>query len=380
MKDYGCNISKQAIDKRFNSSATDFLNNIFTEYLNKYIKPATIKTEWEKKFTSIRIMDSTEFKISENHCESYPGSNGNGTKACAQIQFEYDLFNGKIENISLESALTSDTTYSLTHMESLMPGSLVIRDLGYFNVNAYKKLDTKNVNYISRLKPQIHIYELKGNKYCILSHASIIKRLRKSQKPYLDIDVYIGRETLHPVRLIASLLDKDGVEKRKRKVRQKRKIFNKYDRYLNHLNLFVSNIEKSKVTSKEIYSLYKLRWQIEIIFKGWKSVFKINAIRKMSLNRLKCYLISKLIWILFSWDIYNSVRSKIWKDHRIPTSIYKCFALVKLELVTLKKIFMKCKTKIQVWISSMYDVILRYGLKEQRKGRAVVEELLDLEL
>lgn len=255
LKDYDCRISKQGIDKRFNSSAVEFLNNIFTEYLNKHIQPDSIRSEWKQKFTSIRIMDSTEFKLSENLSGSYPGYNGSGTKACAQIQFEYDLFNGRIENISLEDALTSDTTYSLNHMETLTPGSLVIRDLGYFNVNAYKKLEDRKAYYISRLKPQINLYEFKGNKYKPLSHATIIKRLRKSQRPYMDIEVYIGRETLHPVRLIANLLDADGIKKRKQKVKKRRKNFNKYDRYLNHLNLFVTNIEKERVKSNDIYKL-----------------------------------------------------------------------------------------------------------------------------
>ena len=375
-QDHGCKISKQGLDKRFNDKSVDFFNTIFKNYLSKRINTGTIKSEWEKKFSAIRIMDSTEFKLPGSLSGSYPGYNGSGTKSGAQIQFEYDMFSGNVENISLEKILTSDVSYSLNHINTLVKNSLVIRDLGYFNVNAYKKLEEHNVYYISRLKPMMNLYQLVNNQYKQISYASIIKKLKKSGKPYLDLDVYIGRAALYPVRLVANLLDKDAIKRREQKIRERRSRFNKADIYLNKLNLFITNTKREMVSSDEIYKLYKLRWQVEIIFKGWKSILKIHKVRKMNAHRFRCYLLSKLIWILFCWDIYKTVNAYAWRSSKESISIYKCIGLIKLQIISLKEIFIKPQNKFHQWLHSLKEILLRYGLKEDKKGRIKVANLL----
>lgn len=375
-QDHGCMISKQGLDKRFNEKSVDFLNTIFKNYLSKHLNTGAIKSEWEKKFSAIRIMDSTEFKLPESLSESYPGYNGCGTKSGAQIQFEYDIFSGNIENIALEKILISDVSYSLNQIDTLVKGSLVIRDLGYFNLNVYKKLEEHTVYYISRLKPMMNLYQLVNNQYKQISYASIIKKLKKSGKPYLDLDIYIGRETLHPVRLVANLLDKDAIKRREQKIRSRRSKFNKADIYINKLNLFITNTKRAMVSSDEIYKLYKLRWQVEIIFKGWKSILKIHKVRKMNVDRFRCYLLSKLIWILFCWDIYKTVNAYAWHSIKGSISIYKCIGLIKLQIISLRALFMKSQNKFYKWIFSLNELLLRYGLKEEKKDRIKVSTLL----
>ncbi|EME8127427.1 transposase [Enterococcus faecium] len=34
------------------------------------------------------------------------------------------------------------------------------------------------------------------------------------------------------------------------------------------------------VKTNQVHSLYSLRWQIELLFKTWKSTFNINQIKK----------------------------------------------------------------------------------------------------
>jgi hypothetical protein len=375
-QEHGCNISKQGLDKRFNDKAVNFLSTVFKNYLSKRINTGAIKSEWEKKFSAIRIMDSTEFKLPASLCESFPGYNGSGTKSGAQIQFEYDMFSGNVENISLEKILVSDVRYGLDHMDTLSRDSLVIRDLGYFNVDAYKKLEAHKVYYISRLKPLMNLYQLVNNQYKQLSYASIIKKLNKSGKPYLDLDIYIGRETLYPVRLVANLLSKDATTRREQKIKDRRSKFNKADIYLNKLNLFITNTKREMVSSDELYKLYKLRWQVEIIFKGWKSILKIHKVRKMNANRFRCYLLSKLIWILFCWDLYNTVNTCAWQGMKESLSIYKCIGLIKLRVISLREIFMNSQHKLYQWILSIKEILLDYGLKEHRNGRMKVSDLL----
>jgi hypothetical protein len=56
-------------------------------------------------------------------------------------------------------------------------------------------------------------------------------------------------------------------------------------------------------TPANIRSFYRLRWQIELIFKIWKSIGKIRAVKKVKQPRLECYVYAKLIFIVLGWQL-----------------------------------------------------------------------------
>ncbi|WP_438713361.1 transposase [Enterococcus sp. DIV0806c] len=44
-----------------------------------------------------------------------------------------------------------------------------------------------------------------------------------------------------------------------------------------------------------VHEVYSLRWQIELLFRIWKLVSKINKVKKINVYRLKYHIYSKLI-------------------------------------------------------------------------------------
>ena len=63
----------------------------------------------------------------------------------------------------------------------------------------------------------------------------------------------------------------------------------------NSINAYITNVSNDIITMNEVHELYSLRWQIEIIFKVWKSIFKINQVKKVKLERFMCFLYGRLI-------------------------------------------------------------------------------------
>ncbi len=47
-------------------------------------------------------------------------------------------------------------------------------------------------------------------------------------------------------------------------------------------NLFITNVSANILPFEVIRKTYYLRWQIELVFKTWKSFFKIDRIKKVS--------------------------------------------------------------------------------------------------
>jgi hypothetical protein len=375
--DEGKKITKQGIGERFTNHAVDFLMSIFEYYLENQLSAQQLPSRLKEKFTSIRVMDSTEFKLHESLCVAFPGYSGSGTKACAAVQFEFDILSGKVNHLSLENARVSDKTYASPRMATLREGDLLLRDLGYYSVGTYSEIESRKAFYVSRLHPQLLIYEKKRGVLKELSHGGIIKRLRASGKMYLDIPVYIGKDTKHPVRLIANLLDEEAVGHRIKN--KKKKKLNKADKLTSQVNLFVTNMKKGLCATADVYRLYKIRWQVELMFKTWKSILNLDKVRKMKAYRLKCYLISKLLWGMLSWEVCVVHQHKVWEMHQRLISHYKCFSLLKLQAVKIKVALFSQARQIKHWIEDMLDCFVEHGLKENKKGRIGLMDLLKMD-
>lgn len=374
--DHQKKITKQALDKRFNVHAVSFIQNLFEQYLQRQLSSQKIPSAFTEHFSAIRIMDSTEFKLPACMAEEFPGFDGDGTKSCTQIQYEYDVLSSKINHFRIGNARTADFAYASDYLHNIESGELIIRDLGYSKIASFKEIEERKAFYISRLHPQTNIYEQRGQAIVRVSYQNIIKRLKKSGSKYLDMPIYLSDKWKHPVRLTANLLTEDARRRRlTKKIFQKNKDSQRY-KDLSQLNLFITNVPRSVLSPDQVHGLYRVRWQIELIFKTWKSVLKLHQVRKMKAYRFKCYLLSKLLWIVMSWEIWSSFNENARQVTNCLLSVYKCFAIIKLQASSFKQIISQQKGSIEQWLKNLYQILVKFGLKENRKGRINLITLL----
>lgn len=377
-RDNGKKICKQALDKRFNERSVSFIQSLFEQYLSDQLSPLKIPSTYGNHFSAIRIMDSTEFKLPECLAEDFPGFDGDGTKSCTQIQFEYDIFSGKINDLSISDARTPDFSYSASRLHSIQATELIIRDLGYSRIDSFREIESQGAYYISRLHPGIHLYESSRKGLIPLSYKTILKRLRRSGSKYLDIAVYLGEKSKMPVRLTANLLPAEAVEKRLSKKIYRKNHDNEKYKFMSQMNVFITNVPKKILSATQVYNLYKVRWQIELVFKTWKSVLKLNKVRKMKAHRFKCYLIGKLLWILMSWDVCSAFNEKVRQATGYFLSVYKSFSIIKHQAHALEEVIASQKKSLYHWLSDLYNLLVEYGVKKNRKGRIDLIKLLNL--
>lgn len=55
-------------------------------------------------------------------------------------------------------------------------------------------------------------------------------------------------------------------------------------------------------------------WQIEIMFKIWKSIFNIDNVKNVKIERFKCFLYGRLIALLLSSSIVFTAKDIIHKE------------------------------------------------------------------
>lgn len=367
-------VSKQAFDKRLNSKAKTMLEMVLKKILSSQMSLKMHIKGIESLFSDIRIMDSSEFKVGKRAATSFPGYGGVGREAIVQIQFEYQLLSKKVNHISIGSALDSDYNEGLKTLVDVQPNTLLLRDLAYVGKEYFQLLKSKNLYYISRGKTQWSYYIKEEGKYERLSTLAIIEKLKSQKAKYIDIEVFVGSEKhKEPMRLIANLLTETQKKKRlKKKIANRGKLGNDAIEGT-ELNLFLTNVEKDKCDAEGIFSLYSLRWQIELVFKTWKTVLRIDEIHSMNAIRLECVILIKLIWIMLNWTILKMLQSCIEQEisfHKLSQALIN-----KSQRLTI--VIMENKDLLSDWLIKLFNS-MDYCMKENKKGRRSSQEIISL--
>ena len=98
-------------------------------------------------------------------------------------------------------------------------------------------------------------------------------------------------------------------------------------------NLYITNALEEKLPTAEIFSIYGLRWQIELLFKIWKSLLLIDNVPPMNICRFECFLYGRLIFILLSTELISCIKSNIQDNEcDIEISEWKTMKLIKKTL------------------------------------------------
>lgn len=377
----GIEISKQGLHQRFNEYAVSFLSTALEKLLQQQLQSSAIKL-LDNEFNRVLIKDSVCFQVDESMAEFYPGSGGSGSTAAIRIQFEYDLLSGTITDISINAFNEQDATDSLATIEKAEAGDLIIRDLAYMSVAVLKKIINKLALYLCRPNTNVKMYELKNGKYIEIDFDSIVNYMKKHKISFMEKEVYYGSNEKIKTRLILHLLPAEELAKRLRKASQNAKKKGNGNLSKNYkaragLNLFITNASKEQIPTENVWPIYRLRWQIELMFKIWKSICNIEKVQKVNKERLECHVYSKLIFIVLGWKMVWMVAKNMYRITGKALSFFKAFkTLFKRKIDEFQNALESSKDDMIKFILDFYDLSTTNHLLEKRKQEPTSLEII----
>lgn len=374
------NLSAEGLNQRFNEAAGTFVKTVFTEALSQRLTdPSGFFTKYSAFFNRIRVLDSSGFGLPPPCADRYKGSTGAGLK----VQLEYDLLSGDFLHLEVQDGIIADKTFGSSLADSLRPKDLILRDLGYFTYMNLLEIELHDAFYISRLKLDTTIYQKADgeSKFIQLNLEDMIEQLACGEAQELN-EVYIGKEYKMRTRLIICKLTEKQMQKRlilqKKKESRGGVTHSPRHKKLSALNLYATNIPDSVASKQEIHELYTLRWQIELVFKTWKSVYKIHRIKKMKPERVDCHLYGTLLALLISSTIMFQIRSLLYRKKKKETSEYKGMEIIKEYLGKLQRAIFDDPSTLPKVLESIYRTIEKNGKKSHRYQKRTVFEILGL--
>ena len=72
-----------------------------------------------------------------------------------------------------------------------------------------------------------------------------------------------------------------------------------------------------------VVKVYPLRWQIELIFKSWKSSLHLASINTKKEDTTLCYLYGRMLLIVLNYALCPQLRTTLWVRKRRELSVLK---------------------------------------------------------
>lgn len=381
---YGILMSPQALNERFNEEAVEFLQKLFNEIIlnqNEILK----EHKNSLHFNRIILNDSTGYSLPSKFCNEYKGSGGSSSKSAIKIQLQYDLLSGSFLCCDFFSGTVTDSNYLETMNSQTMPGDLRLADLGYYKIDYLKQIDSKKAFYISKLKSGTSLYKknpdvktrkdgsiIKSSEYTRIDIFEIIKPLAHGETIELK-DIYIGSRKELKNRLIITKLSEENKMKRVKKqldaVRPNRGKINERNTLWTSVNVYITNTSEDIIATDQVHDIYSLRWQIEIMFKVWKSIFNIAKVRNVKIERFKCFLYGRLLSLLLASQIVFTARDIIFEESTKEISILKSFSLVNEYFITLKDDVFRSTFIKSLLVKNIFNIIRKLGIKCKKKDK-----------
>ena len=330
--------------------------------------------ELSAKFNSISIKDSSKFRIPKSLREYYPSYNGIGKEqALMNLQYEFDLLTGNWKRFELTKATRNDQEDSKTTLDNIHKDDLLLRDLGYITMTYLKGVVKNQAYYINRLPSAMNVYYKENDQIKKLECAEIDKRMKQGGFDQLELNVYLGKKEMLPTRLIIQPVPEEVYKDRIRKTTKHTKskgcqVSNEY-KIRAHYNMFITNTSKEQLNAWEVVKLYSLRWQIELVFKTWKSNMKIHLTKKVKKERFECQLIAKILWVVINWRLFQIANHIIRTTNRTAgCSVIKFFKQAIKWNSSLRNLILE-KNDIKEWFNNVFKPLVPNLIIENKKGK-----------
>jgi hypothetical protein len=336
---YNLSMKKQSLDERYNTFAVKFIRRCAELLLQGFCDSFDSIKGIENSFSAIKIVDATSFKLPAAFSVFYQGTEGDGCKSSIKIHQCYELLKGQLLDFHITDGKKADVNYWDDNNLVINKNELHISDLGYYKLAQLQKVAKQEAFFLSRYKTGTNLYiksetgELKA--------VTLQELLPKGTAQQVDIaEVYLGKEEPFPVRLVITSVPEEIKDKRLKKIKnqaanrsKKRKSWkvSEEKKLLCGFTIFITNVPATVLSIQQVQDFYALRWQIELLFKIWKSLLAIDKIGKMSIFRFEVYLFSKLILLLLCSQIVAFARDKFANDPDIDIEIseWKSFKCIK---------------------------------------------------
>ena len=182
----------------------------------------------------------------------------------------------------------------------LQSGQLALVDRGYSNGPGIASAVKKGADVLGRLnRGAMPLYGRDGERIDVMEYLRSLKGRRTEERPAEIRTEQNGEKIVIPVRLIAVRLPKDKAEEARKRVRKEygRKTSAEMLEAAGYVVLYTT-VPKTRMSAANCVELYRLRWQVELLFKRWKSICGLDELPNFIEDTVLSWVLTKTLLLL----------------------------------------------------------------------------------
>ena len=360
-QDLGVAITKQGIQKRLTPATIQFLERMFECAKTTFQNEIPIPLELLTQFTAVELVDSSGIALPDSLADEFQGTGGDGPKAAMKLQTVWEFLRGNLSTVVRQTGCQPDQRFE-GHLEHIAPGVLFLCDLGYFVLTSLRDIAAGEAYFVSRLNTQCTLYDpTTQEKYDLLAH------LRQSPDDQVELNLLVGLKVKLACRVLAVRLPPDVVEERRRKAKanayRKGRTLSAEKLAWLAWNVYITNVPVTMLTLRQAILIYTLRWQIELLFRLWKSEGQLNRVAGHLRERVLCEIYAKLIGMVVFHYLTAPVR---WAEREL--SPVKALQTLRRHVIDIAR-SMGSSPDLQAVLHELIRRWRRFALKDKRRTR-----------
>jgi IS4 transposase len=273
----GISLSRQALHQRLTAEAAEFFRRCFVRLCGRVMDtireplPGNLST-----FKDCMLLDSTVLALAKRLATLFPACRTNVQKAALKIHARVSLTEQEVQSISITGERVPDG--KAVRLGNWAKDRLLLFDLGYLDYGFLKAIVDAGGGFCSRLKTTSNAIITAVRSGC--SKQEVGGELNRSiyRGPVVDLDARFG----HGSRSLEA------------------RVVGLWDREIQDYHWFATSLDPSTFPGAEVGQIYRLRWQIELLFKEWKSLLRLADLPSGKESIVLCLLYGTLCASLLS--------------------------------------------------------------------------------
>ena len=291
---FGTQMSPQGVAQRFGRASAEFMRLLLEQVVKCVIDgDAPRHIPVLRRFQGIYLRDSTRIRLPDVLQREWDGGGDrHGDTAGLKLQVRLDYSQGQLEGPILQAGRQHDRRTPVGP-DNIPAGSLSLADLGYFSLDEMAEQDKRGQYFLIRYKVGTAIFTPDGERM------SLVPFLRRCNTDTVELTVTLGAQKRLPMRLLAYRVSQEVAEQRRRRLRtyarKKQQTPTRESLFLAGWVVLLTNAPAEKLAREEALVIIRVRWQIELLFRLWKSHVRIDEWRSQNPWRILSELYAKLI-------------------------------------------------------------------------------------
>jgi len=296
-------LARSAFQKKFSAASVAFLRAVFVEATAR--AAASLGTDLGgklRRFRDISVFDATVVRLHRFLSDRFAGCRTNHSPAAVKLQTVLCLSNRVVSELAITAGRVSDADFAKRFQ--VTAGQLLLFDLGYYASAFFKHVDAMGAFFVSRLKDNADPYIVKVRRGIARGCATKGKRLKDLEFAWerpIDLDVRLTLDG--PVFRVVGMWNAEKA----------------------CWHLYVTNLPPRAFSIEEIALAYRMRWEVELLFKELKSTCRLDQVNTRREEVVLSLFYSSLLSLLVSRTLARAIEAQnvqagLKLSYRIVTS------------------------------------------------------------